>query len=220
MDTKPKKNIDWLNHGLEFFVVLAGILLAFQLTEWNVQNKQQELTQQHVNNLLEEARFNSMMLKNATEQLQHKLTLTEQFLERQLVSRSAEELNEIMIRLIAVESVYLKRNAYASLIDTGDVSFIENFELKNQIVTLYEYFTWIKSLDESESQFQVAYLNPFATRELDIAEGMAQPLPTYTTKEVRNVIGGLKYILNIKLQKYKECQVKVKDLIESLTHKN
>ena len=42
-----KKKIDWLNHGLEFIVVVIGILLDFQLNTWSEQRKQRLIIDEH-----------------------------------------------------------------------------------------------------------------------------------------------------------------------------
>ncbi|XOV78047.1 MAG: DUF6090 family protein [Aestuariibacter sp.] len=214
---RSKQKIDWLNHGLEFVVVVVGILLAFQLNQWSEERKQGELIDQHIANLLEETRFNSMMLEGAIKRHERNLELAESFLEKQLVSQDAEELNQMVISLLAADSVYIKRNAYTSLMDSGDVRFIQDFSLKNEIVTLYEYYLWIKGLDEGDFKFKLEYFNPFAMRHFDLAEGTAQPLSTYTGKEMRNIVGSLRFILSIRIEKYKECQQKAEAMIRKLT---
>lgn len=211
-----KQRIDWLNHSLEFLVVVVGILLAFQLNQWSEERAQGELIDHHIDNLAEETRFNKMMLERAIKRHERSLELAELFLEKQIASEDAEELNQLVIGLLAADSVYLKRNAYTSLIETGDVRFMHDFSLKNEVVTLYEYYLWIKGLDEGEFQFKLAYFTPFAMRNLDIANGTAQPLSIYTTKELRNIIGGLRFNLGIRIEKYKEGLQKADAIIKRL----
>jgi len=38
-----KQRIDWLNHGLEFVVVIVGILIAFQLNQCAIDKNQKKI---------------------------------------------------------------------------------------------------------------------------------------------------------------------------------
>ena len=70
------KKIDWLNHFLEFIVVVVGILLAFQLNTCREAKKETSLVMGHVTNIVEETEFNRKQLetgKNNSERLLQKL---------------------------------------------------------------------------------------------------------------------------------------------------
>ncbi len=60
---KPK--IDWLNHALEFLVVIIGILLAFQLNKCSADKRLEETAQSHLAEIREETKFNKWSLGNA-----------------------------------------------------------------------------------------------------------------------------------------------------------
>ena len=59
----PKNKIDWLNHGLEFLVVIVGILLAFQLNKCSETRSTEKLLQNHINYIEIECDENKNMLE-------------------------------------------------------------------------------------------------------------------------------------------------------------
>ena len=66
MATKKKKNkIDWLNHFVGFVGVLAGVLIAFGLNNWNESNKEHRIIQSVLVNIEDELRRNSERLDTA-----------------------------------------------------------------------------------------------------------------------------------------------------------
>jgi len=59
-----KRKIDWLNHGLEFTVVIIGILLAFQLNTCSERRKDNKIVKTHLDQLIEETSLNKYYMKN------------------------------------------------------------------------------------------------------------------------------------------------------------
>lgn len=49
--------------------------------------------------------------------------------------------------MLNIGGVYIKKNVYCFLIELGDIRYIYDFKLKNEIVNLYEYYEWVKGID-------------------------------------------------------------------------
>ena len=58
-----KKKIDWLNYSLEFFVVLIGILVAFQLNKCSANKEQSKTIETHLDQILVETKFNKSLTR-------------------------------------------------------------------------------------------------------------------------------------------------------------
>lgn len=65
---KEKYHIDWLNHALEFIVVVIGILLAFQLNKCSDENKNKKIIKNHLYQIYEETKINKNYLAQSIEE--------------------------------------------------------------------------------------------------------------------------------------------------------
>lgn len=65
---KEKYHIDWLNHALEFIVVVIGILLAFQLNKCSDENKNKKIIKNHLYQIYEETILNKNYLAQSIEE--------------------------------------------------------------------------------------------------------------------------------------------------------
>lgn len=72
------KKIDWLNHFLEFIMVVVGILLAFALNNYNESRKERQLAEQYMEGIKQEVAYN---LKEVTQKLDYHLDLMRQMRE-------------------------------------------------------------------------------------------------------------------------------------------
>ncbi len=62
---KKKRNIDWLNHFVGFVGVLAGVMIAFGLNNWNESRKEERTIQAVLVNIEDELKRNSDRLDTA-----------------------------------------------------------------------------------------------------------------------------------------------------------
>ena len=64
-----KQKIDWLNHSLEFFVVIVGILLAFQLNKCSENRTKADLIENHLYQIKVECQENKEKLSTSLEKI-------------------------------------------------------------------------------------------------------------------------------------------------------
>lgn len=200
------KNINWLNHLIEFVVVIIGILIAFQLSTCAEDRKQAVLIQEHLVNLDAETSFNRNNLQAALEHAEstsNKLDTLLQFIPQ---DDAVAIVNRISLEILNLGGVYLKKNAYRSLTESGDIRFIHDFKLKNEIVNLYEYYEWVLGIDKVTTEFYLKEYYPFALENLDLIEARPQPAATYQSKRHKNILSTYKYHLVQRIQKYKDCE--------------
>ncbi|MDC7996562.1 DUF6090 family protein [Gilvibacter sediminis] len=208
------KKIDWLNHGLEFVVVIVGILLAFQLDSCREDRKNEVLLRQHLSNIIEETEFNLRMVDSALIKGQEAEKNLNQLL--QLIAREQqfETINALSMQQLAFVNVYIKRNAYQSLIQSGDVRLIDDFELKNDIINLYEYYNWTEFYDEVNGEVFTAYFLPYVMKEFDLFQLRTQEPEVYTDQRFKNALGTMSYQFTARLEKYRETQERIRAFLE------
>lgn len=215
------KKIDWLNHFLEFIVVVVGILLAFQLNTCREAKKETSLVMGHVTNIVEETEFNRKQLetgKNNSERLLQKLDTLIKITAKPELDRSTA--HSLSMELMSLDYLYLKKNAYNSLVETGDIRFMENSNLQNDIISLYEYYSWLEGLDIlTRTSYLENYL-PYATENFDLINFQSQADEIYTNKLFRNYLAVYRYSLRYRLQKQEDLIALIDEFLEKHSSKN
>jgi hypothetical protein len=212
------KKIDWLNHFLEFIVVVIGILLAFQLNTCRGEKQENKLVEGHVENLIEETLFNKSQIKTsleASENLLEKLdTLIKMTGDQDFNTFTA---HVISMELMSLDYMYLKRNAYNSLVETGDIRFMEDAQLQKEIVSLYEYYNWLEAADTSTRTLYLENYLPYATENFDLINYQPQAAEVYSNKLYRNYLSVYQYSVRLRLQKQEDLLKIVDDFLENNT---
>jgi len=141
--------IKWKNHAREFVVVVFGILLAFQLDRCASDNNQQKLVEEHLNYIKEETQINAVNLKYALQYSEQNLVKIDSTIN--LISKKGDikTINKLSFEVFNVGYLYIRKNAYNSLVDSGDIRFMKSFDQKKNIINMYEYYAWTESLDQA-----------------------------------------------------------------------
>ena len=75
----------------------------------------------------------------------------------------------------------------------------------------------MKSIDGGDFAFKHEYLTPFAMQQLDTTDLKPQALEVYQSREVRNLVGSMKYLIDVRLQKYKQCLEYTNSMVTALS---
>ena len=211
-----KKKIDWLNHGLEFAVVLIGILIAFQLNNWSIKNDQQELINLHLDSIKEEVKFNKSGLKYSEQTAIKDLKNIEDLL--QLIAEDApvDSINNKTYELLNFGWLYLRSNAYNSLTESGDIRFIKEFKKRKSIVDLYEYFIWTEATNQIAYGSFAKHVQPYLMENMDYISAKALPRDVYKNKTFLNGLITYKYALKSKIDKLGDCRKKAEAFLKGI----
>ena len=211
--SKPK--IDWLNHVLEFLVVIIGILLAFQLNKCSANRQQNANVDIHLSEIIKETESNKYFLEEAiayTESNQLKFDTIFQLIES---GENFSKVNFLSLDLLNLGGVYLRKNAYKTLVETGDVKFIKKFEQKQKIVNLYEFYKWVEMFDEISLKLHQTDYYPYLKENFDFARGTPQSDEVYKSKYFINILSAYDRTNQNRLIKYKECLEQIDKYLEA-----
>lgn len=210
------KNINWVHHIVEFLMVILGILIAFQLSTCSETRKQKSLIQEHLQNIKTETSFNQRNLEFAlvlAESNKEKIDSVFKILPR---DSALDTVNNLSLALLNIGGLYLKKNAYRSLTESGDIRFIHDFQLKNEIVNLYEYYEWVKGIDQLHVEMYNKSYFPYLLENLDLVQGQVQKPEVYRSKGYQNILSSYRFFLINRIQKYKDCQKEIDDFLDQL----
>ncbi|MGB5941634.1 MAG: hypothetical protein WBG71_02020 [Leeuwenhoekiella sp.] len=209
------KKIDWLNHFLEFIVVIIGILIAFQLNTCSQENKEQELVDQHIENILEETRYNKDNVTYFISQSDAMIAKADSLLILLNDFENPKKVNQFALELMNLPYSYIKRNAYNSLIQSGDIRLIKDFKVKDDIINLYEYYDWAEGMNKATEETYSNFLYPYVVKNLDLRMGTVQSQEVYQNKEFSNIISAYSYILKAGKLQHQESAQKMEDFLAS-----
>jgi len=208
--------IKWKNHIREFIVVVFGILLAFQLDRCASENNQQKLVKEHLQYLEEETQLNLNVIKGSIRPAENNLKLVDSVSALVIKKEEKEAINSLTFQIMNVGYLYVRRNAYKSFINSGDIRFLDDFSKKKKIVNLYEYYAWTQSIDEMH---RVAFNNdlfPYIKNNFDLVTGQTQEDTIYFSKKFSNALGTYRFALDLKLNKYRDCKKVMETFLEDI----
>jgi len=180
--TKKKVKIDWLNHSLEFFVVIIGILLAFQLNKCSTDGQQKKTVDIHLEQIKEETKQNKKSLELALELGEQNLSKLDTVFMLLYQENDYHKINLLSMELLNLGGSYLRKNAYQTLVESGDIRFIHKFKVKQKIINLYEYYKWVEAFDEISTTVHLQDYYPYVKNNFDLIGGKIQEEEIYQSK--------------------------------------
>lgn len=208
-----KREIDWLNHGLEFVVVILGILLAFQLNECATDSAERKTVKNHLEEIRSETKYNDHALQASINQAESTISKLDSILVLIHADRDYNLINKLSIDVLNLGGTYFRKNAFQNLIESGDIRFIEDFKTKQRIINLYEYYKWVEAFDEISSTLYMEDYYPYLREHFDLVSGTTQEESIYQTRIFRNIVGAYRRTSANRLQKYRDCQDEIQEFL-------
>ncbi len=200
-----KKHIDWLNHGLEFIVVIIGILIAFQLNKCSAENQQEKTITTHLEQIKEETEINRKFLESALKLGESNLAKIDTIFVLLNQKEDYQRINQLSIELLNLSGAYFRKNAFQNLVESGDIRFIKSFDTKQKIINLYEYYKWVESFDEISRNLYIQDYYPYLKNNFDLVVGNMQDKEIYQSKLFKNILASYSQTSQNKTQKYRDC---------------
>lgn len=213
--SRVKRKIDWLNHSLEFFVVIIGILIAFQLNKCSSENEQGKTIDIHMSQIAEETKLNKKSFQAAIAADELNIAKLDSIIKLVQEGKQFRKINFLALELLNIGGVYIRKNAYQSLVESGDIRFMRSFKDKNKIINLYEYYTWVESFNTISFELYSADYYPYLKKNFNLLTGEVQEPEVYLTKEFLNILGAYHRTSSNRLQKYRDCLIEIEKYLTS-----
>ena len=203
-----KQKTTALSYFLEILVVIIGITAAFTLDRWSNANKEDNLEINYLNSL-------SADLNKDIEDLQLVIDSTNTLL------RNVGEVFQFNYSNASVESYkrrhvvstylanyfYPQNGTYVSLINSGDIAVIKDFELKKELSDLYNVkYKELERIDQVVKNLVDNMIQPYMINNIQFAitrDGIASAAPL-KTNEATNMIGSLFNLMSARQAEYQE----------------
>lgn len=202
---KIKNQIAWLNYGMDLLVVVIGILIAFQLNRWAAERQQATLVDNHLQQIREEAKFNRATLQSTLELNETNLAKLDTIFTLLRTSKDYDKINEMSMDLLNLGVAYFRKNAYENLTESGDFRFIREFDLRQQVVRLYETYKLTESYDEISRNLYMQDYFPYLQNHFDLSTGDTQAESVYQSQLFKNILVSYKRTSENRIQRYRNC---------------
>lgn len=205
-----KSKIHWLSLVLEFFVVLIGILIAFQLTEYTEKKRREQNLEIHLGDIYKETEYNKNNFVYAKRISEWNLNKIDSLLTLIQEDGDLGEINRLSHDLLNYGGVYIRKNAYTTLIESGDMRFFKRFEERKAIIDIYEYYNWVLLIEGLSSGSYADDIMSYFKANFDLVNQTVQPKKHYVNKQYLNALATYRMSIAQKIQKYDDC-VKIMD---------
>lgn len=217
----PKKKIDWLNHSLEFMVVIIGILLAFQLNKCSETRTQNQLLDNHMEYIETECKDNVQRLKEGTTHITGQLQVVDSLIEGIVEKKDVNLIRSLSAKLLDLRNVEVKKDAYSVLVESGDIRFLTNFNQKRKIITLYEEMDGVEGVNKNSQNLYDNHFYPYLKKNFDlvswdyIKSNNEAAIAPYYSQEFGNIISTYRFLLLTQRKVYQEAEAALNNYLSN-----
>jgi hypothetical protein len=175
------RHIHWARHGIEFLVIVAGIMVSFLLNEWRQERQDRREEQRLLGDLLEDLRQDSLHLANEVDMLLMILDFSGR-LERHAENRiPTDSIHSILGPSLAYSRIPLRQVTYRTMIGSGGTALVRDPELMRDLLLLYEqdYFMFAE-LSEIDKRTSMERMLPYVEKRIDIRSPDPKDFETMT----------------------------------------
>lgn len=216
-----KKTINFRTHFIELLVVIIGISIAFMLEGWSNERKQDKLEKNYLSSLkadLEKDKRDLQGIIDSTNVIVGHIGEVFQFMFSQ---RPVEDYRRHHITSSYLATYFYPQNGtYVSLINSGDISVVESFELKAALSDLYNIdYREIERIDNVVRNLVDNIIQPYMIEYIrfsPVRDGIEDASPLRQNKAI-NMLGSFFNLLRARQTEYKKMIGKCDELIDLIS---
>lgn len=171
---RVKKHVqdqDWFAVGLDFLIVVVGILIAFQITSWNDGRNARQLESEYMILLTTDLRT---IEGNLSEQLaQEEAIIANARIAIQAINTrdSGVDPKQMGLSLISIfgrRTLILDSPVFSEMKSAGRLTLIEDTSLRNRIIAYFDDLVRVESILDTNNEF---YVEPYSDYLRDMGLG-------------------------------------------------
>lgn len=208
------KNINWIDHLINFVSVILGVSLAFYVSNWSDENKDKEESKKIVASLISELDLDIGIYEDF--QISYNQKQAEN-IGRAIAYIQTNELDSLPYLLqngIGFQNYSPRRVTFNSITSSGKLNLIEDYELQMQISTFYDALVAEAQLrGEHQVRFYNEQFMPMMIETTDLTNPKLDAVDLIKTK---NSLLLYQRIIEWKVEQYEEILKRGKTLRNSL----
>ncbi len=188
-------------------VVLIGILIAFQLNECSTSRAQKKLLDDHMHYISLEGEANLDRLEELLTHTQSQLGICDSLLGVISRSKDVNAARNLSVALLDLREADLQMDSYNVLQESGDIRYMEDFDAKRRVITLYEGLKNVSDVDEYLQNLHDAHYYPYLKEHFDLVNWgkvSNEQSEAYFSSEFGNVVSTYRFLTVSQIRVYKE----------------
>jgi len=215
------KKINWLDHLVNLFVVIAGITIAFAMNNWKSDNDRDQLEQEYFKRFIVDLHndikeLDSLIIDDSTQiNAMNKLILFDPENDLNENGLLTNEMGQAVNRLAYLNTFTSQNTTFQSLVSSGKLDVIKGFDIKMEL--LDHYHNNLNTLSEVEQYYRKSFDNnilPFAVK--NFSELGSNPEKVLNTRGFDTMIQVHNSLLQQRNQAIRSCRKSALKLKEHL----
>lgn len=206
--------INWKYAIGEILIVIIGISLAYLLNSWKENRANENQKKQYIENLILDIKQEIAQLESNESQVQKKLKDIEYlmpFLGNPKDDRKTAA--KTVFNLAQMINFYPENSTYQTLINSGDMKLIDNFQLRRSLEQHYAYHDIVLQNYGRIEQIHKKYLGDFFIHELDYVKIQIGDTSFLDNPLLRNIFMSIRGSYYMISQSNKQCIKNNKELL-------
>ncbi len=156
-------SINWVDHTINFIVVIVGVTIAFYLSNRKEYSEQIQLEKYSLESIVADLNEDILFLQESTDTIRILKSKLNSFIGQLLSGQVNRDSLFQNIGILYVQIPFLpKDNSYQSLVASGKLDVIRDFELRKQLTELYHrHYQAIKLVDQMSTQQKNSLVLPY-----------------------------------------------------------
>jgi len=214
------KKLKWGYIIQEILIVIIGISIAFALNNWQANQADAKLQQQYLDNLVFDIQQELEQLEINKQEMQAKLGLIRQV--RPLLNNANTRKDTVARKIFEIAksvSFHPVNATYQTLINSGDMKLIDDFELRRSIEEHYSLHKIIlRNYDRLDNIYK-EYLGRFFIYDIDFGAMRQGNFDFLENPLLSNIINSIEGSYYIALQGNERCRASNQALLEKMETK-
>jgi hypothetical protein len=185
----------WLRLSLELIAVFVGISAGFFVNSYQQKKSEQKLEVKYLESFQKNLVVDSIEIKTHIEEDQNNLDISRRavftMIEGKLHNDSALALMSV---IAAFNNLNMQDATYESIVNSGNLGLIRDYELREELVNYYRYQASIRDVEQVYNDYIKDYVMPLFFNSIDMLAGSVAEGFSADTREFRNINAGY-YVL-------------------------
>jgi hypothetical protein len=163
MKKKKHEKIQWKNQLINFVAIIVGIYIAFWLTNLKEEREQKALELNYLRSLAQDLQNDLTALQSNVDTLAYYNRLLDDFTKRLITKNwNTDSLTAMVVSLSAHIPFFPQDNTYQSMQGSGKLDIIKDFELRQEVVELYnQHYRAVRLADELDMSQKTNLIYPY-----------------------------------------------------------
>ncbi len=213
------KKISWLDHIANLLVVILGISIAFYLESYREETNNSRQEEKYLESLISDLKTDIQAL-DTLQKFNKRISEALVNLSNASLGRPYESDTALMNYTLTIQynpPFSPQRTTYESLKSSGKLELIEDFEIRNKVVDLYEqHYRGTNEYDISINEHIRDFIKPYYMEHIRFNSGQSVSPDFLYKNEFRNMIFAYRYLFIAKDNFYRQVSTNVHQLTDAL----